>query len=77
MKRPPTFTTEVTVDYVEVTIEPDELEDAGWVYVGENEVPSFDHVVDVVRDFHDDEHPGPWRFCENPPCARVRPREVP
>lgn len=74
--KPPPFHTEaeeyVTVD---VEIDPSELEDAGWVYVGKNEaLPPTEHVLDVVKRWHDFNHEGPWQFCFDPLCSELRGR---
>lgn len=70
--RPPSFT---AYEEVSVNISPRDLERAGWRYVGkEGEIPlpAPDHVIDVVRRWHDDEHDGPWRWCRHPVCDGVR-----
>ena len=73
-KRPPTFTTSEFVE-VEVDIDPDELEKAGWVYVGKGEdAPTTEHVLDTVMRWHDDNHDGPWRWCQHELCDQLRGR---
>jgi hypothetical protein len=73
-KRIPTFYTSVDVD---VDIDPQELEDAGWRYVGKEDDaagPSTQTVLDVVRRWHDDTHAGPWQWCNEEPCDTLRGR---
>lgn len=74
--KPPAFRTEhEEYVYVDVEIEPDELEEAGWVYVGEQEkYPPTEHVLEVVRRWHDYNHEGPWQFCTFPLCDELRGR---
>lgn len=76
-KRPPTFRTEAEA-WVEVDIEPSELEEAGWVYVGKKgkDAPTSEQVIDIVQKWHDREHPGPWRWCDHALCDELRGREA-
>jgi len=74
-KRPPSFSTYVDCD---VDIPAEDLERAGWRYVGRDEnVPSTETVLDVVRRWHDDTHPDPWRWCHEEPCDTLRGRSNP
>lgn len=71
----PAFTTEVNVDtYVDVTIEPEELEEAGWVYIGDGNQPLdvLPTALALIRKWHNDTHPGPARWCSEPLCKSVR-----
>lgn len=74
-KRPPTFSTYVDVD---VDIDPEDLEAAGWVYVGKGkddtpqQPPSESRVLSVVKQWHDDYHDGPWRWCRHIVCDDLR-----
>lgn len=68
--RPPTFT---TYSEVEVDIDADELEDAGWVYVGKGQVSSAG-AFEIVRAWHDEAHEGPWQWCGEQPCDALRGR---
>lgn len=76
-KRPPRFT---AYKEVQVDIDPADLERAGWVYVGKgDETPadlatSAEQVEAKVRNWHDDEHDGPWRWCTHVLCDDVRGR---
>ncbi|MGH1563083.1 hypothetical protein [Mumia sp. DW29H23] len=69
-KRPPRFSTTVNIDYVDVDVDASELEEAGWVYVGEGH-PTTDSLIDVIRRAHDDEHDGPLRWCQHTVCKAV------
>lgn len=71
---PPTYTTEVEA-WVEVEIEPEQLEEAGWVYVGTDELPTTEHVLNIVRRWHEDVHSGPFRWCTERPCDELRGRD--
>jgi hypothetical protein len=56
VKRAPTFTTS---EYVDVEVDPEDLEAAGWVYVGkqgDGVTASSGTVLDVVRAWHDEIH---------------------
>lgn len=70
-KRPPYFTTVVDVD-VDVDISPSELEEAGWVYMGADGggVPN-EHVLHVVRRWHEENHTDPWRWCDHELCRQL------
>lgn len=68
LARPPTFTTD---SFVEVDIDPSELEDAGWVYVGKGDDPTTETLADLIHDWHDREHPEPWRTCGHELCRAV------
>lgn len=70
-KRPPYFT---TYTEIEVDIAPEELERAGWVFVGEDGGPTSERVIDVVHRWHDDNHEGPWTWCQHEPCDTLRGR---
>lgn len=77
-KRPPTFRTEVET-WAEVEIEPSELEEAGWVYVGgegKDATPTSEHVIETVMRWHDEVHDGPWRWCQHALCDQLRGREA-
>lgn len=69
--RAPRFSTYVDV---EVDIEPEDLERAGWVYVGKGDVVATDTAVDVVREWHNEAHEGPWQWCAEQPCDALRGR---
>ena len=68
-KRPPIFSTYVDVD---VDIDPEDLEAAGWVYVGTKDKdnpgapPTTDHIIDTVRRWHDGRR-ARWKQV----CARL------
>jgi hypothetical protein len=76
-KRAPYFT---TYTEVEVDVRPEELERAGWVYVGKGEddtklvdaLSSAEEVTERVRRWHDDTHPGVWQWCQERPCRDLR-----
>lgn len=74
-KRPPTFTVS---EYVDFDIDPTELEEAGWVYVGTSEdgqeQPSPTTVLDAVVAWHERAHDGPWRWCSHELCDELRGR---
>lgn len=72
VKRPPMFYHTETVD-VDVDIDPEDLEAAGWVYVGKDgdEPLSTEHVLDAVRRWHDDNHTDPWIVCFHPLCREL------
>lgn len=72
-KRPPTFTTYTEVE-VEVDIDPEYLEREGWVYVGKDKGPSTQSVLQVVEQWHNDSHDGPFRWCSHELCDAVRGR---
>jgi len=68
----PDFT---TYTEVEVDIHAADLEREGWVYVGKNaDEPPTERVIDVVRRWHDDNHEGPWRWCQHTLCDELRGR---
>lgn len=72
--RPPTFYTEVSVDFVEAEVRPEDLEAAGWVYVGKGEtgeVRTEDEWERLIEANHDDEHDGPMRWCRHALCEAV------
>lgn len=73
-KRWPRFSTYTEVD---VDIEPEDLQRAGWVYVGDDTEgeASTERVIDVVHRWHDDHHDGPWRWCQHELCDELRGRE--
>lgn len=78
-KRTPYFTTS---EHVEIDIAPEDLEAAGWRYVGgadnERAMPEAT-AVDIVQAWHDQAHEGPWQWCAHEPCdtLRGRPSGVP
>lgn len=67
--------TEVPVD---IRVEAEDLEAAGWVYVGKGgdlgSMPSNEVVFWQVRRWHDDSHEGPWQWCQHALCDEVRGR---
>jgi hypothetical protein len=70
-KRSPYFTTEVDIE-----IDPHDLEEAGWVFVGDKDdkplTPSEgDAIRSTVRRWHDQAHPDAWRFCFLEPCRDI------
>ena len=74
-KRPPTFSHYVDID---VDIDPEDLERAGWRYVGKDDddadaLPD-ETVLDVVERWHCESHDGPWRFCDDSLCDELRGR---
>jgi hypothetical protein len=69
----PRFTTYTDV---EVDIEPDELERAGWVFVGKDADPPREAAVDAVRRYHDVAHDTSWRFCQIEPCYSLNREPV-
>ena len=61
----------------EVEIDPYDLESEGWVYVGDEDGPkdlstTVDSLMDVVRRWHDDTHPGLFQWCVESLCREVR-----
>ena len=74
-KRIPTFTTS---EYVDIDIDPEELEAAGWRYVGDEKdgqpVIAEEKALDIVHRWHDDTHDGPWQWCAEEPCDSLRGR---
>ena len=67
-RRPITITTEVDVD-----VDPDDLEDAGWVYVGDGPTPKErDRTFGVILAWHDEVHPDPLKVCDEQPCRALR-----
>lgn len=74
-KRPPMFTTYAEV---EVDVDPEDLERAGWVYVGKKKGQDVEvtteHVLTTVRRWHDDNHDGPWMWCSHDLCDQLRGR---
>lgn len=75
VRRAPTFS---TTEFVDIDIDPEELERAGWVYVGkkgEDAALPTQIVLDVVRGWHDRTHPDPWRWCSEEPCDTLRGRD--
>lgn len=69
----PTFT---TYTEVEVDIDPSDLERAGWVYVGKDDKPAPEQVIDTVMRWHDDNHEGPWVWCKHDLCDALRGRSA-
>lgn len=78
VSRAPHFSTYTEVD---VEISPEDLEQAGWVYVGAEATkdgfadPRIIHeseAVEIVHRWHDEEHPMPWMWCDHRPCKDVR-----
>lgn len=75
--RIPGFTTTVTVD-ADVDIDPDDLIDAGWVYVGECGA-ALDplarlSMLNAVRSLHRQAHPGQALdpvLCHEEPCRSL------
>lgn len=57
---------------VEVDIPTSELLAAGWIYVGEDPRPTPATVMDVIERWHNDTHPGAFRFCDHSPCVELR-----
>lgn len=74
-RRPPRFTWS---EYVDIGIDPEDLEAAGWVYVGDDPAapPLNQYVIDVVMRWHDSHHPGPWRWCDDDLCDQLRERDT-
>ena len=73
--RPPSFQWSEYVD-VDVTIDPEDLEREGWVYVGKNKnAPTEDEWVALIQRNHDDEHAGPMRWCQHPLCSATHDKE--
>jgi hypothetical protein len=74
-KSAPTFRSSFS-EYVDidVDIKPSELEEAGWVYVGKGDgfTASSKTVLEVVRAWHDREHPTAWPWCDVEPCRDLR-----
>jgi hypothetical protein len=69
VKRAPRFLT-----YAEVDIDPEDLEREGWRYVGKDDGPGAETVMDTVRRWHDREHPDPWAWCQHDLCDALRGR---
>lgn len=63
------FSTSVEVD---VDIDPDELQDAGWVYVGDEDRTDVDALVSTIRHWHDCEHDAPWKWCSHEVCEAAQ-----
>jgi hypothetical protein len=65
---------------VEVDVDPHDLEEAGWRYVGrgadkdeDDDTPTDEEVLEVVMRWHiTDEHDLPWRWCRHPLCDELR-----
>lgn len=74
-KRPPTH---YHSEYVDIDIDPEDLERAGWKYVGkdgdEGEAMPERKALDIVRDWHNETHEGPWQWCPEQPCDTLRGR---
>ena len=68
--RVPRFSTTATAD---VDIDPEELEEVGWVSVGtDGELRrSDDEWTVLIRRNHDDEHEGPMVWCRHELCMAV------
>lgn len=81
-KRAPVF---VTYTEVDVDVEPEDLERAGWVYVGKGNAAPLDAITTTerlliaVESWHNDEHDGPFRWCAHGLCDQLRTneREIP
>ena len=61
----------------EVEIDPYDLEQEGWVYVGDGSSPKdmttkVEALTGVVHRWHDDNHPGLFQWCAERPCVDVR-----
>lgn len=70
--RPDTTTVPVLVEtemYVEVDAE--SLEQAGWVWAGPRTDPDSRTATEIVRDWHDSAHAGPWKWCTTSPCKEL------
>lgn len=73
------FSTTETVD-VDIDLDEDDLAAEGWVYVGKDKVAGFEparfvpeaEAVELVRAWHDREHPAAWVFCDQEPCKDLR-----
>ena len=76
------FTTRAPVEaWVEVEanveISEDELNEAGWYYLGPGGVDQTDLLVKALFEFHNEEHsPGLVQACRNRPCSDLRSNEV-
>lgn len=68
----PTFSTNVSVD-ADVDVMPEDLERAGWVFVGKGDKTS-EQIIDIVRSWHERTHAVPWRWCDHELCDAVRGR---
>lgn len=57
---------------VDVDIDPDELEEAGWTYVGDEDRHDAEALIDAVRRWHGDSHDSPWLWCSHEVCEAAR-----
>lgn len=75
MGSPPDFNTTVDIDSVDLTIDAQDLEDAGWIYVGDtDEHASGVGVLELVHRWHNDTHLGAFRHCTEEPCRSIYSR---
>lgn len=72
MGSPPDFNTTVDIDSVDLTIDAQDLEDAGWIYVGDtDEHVSGVGLLKLVFRWHNDTHPDAFRYCAEEPCHTI------
>ena len=57
---------------VDVELDEDELNSAGWIYVGEGNTFSGESLRDTVEVWHNDSHEGAFRWCKHPVCEAAR-----
>lgn len=59
----------------EVEIDPYDLEQEGWVFVGKDGKPPatvVDEVMETVQRWHDEAHELPFMWCTERPCLDLR-----
>ena len=66
-----TYYTNVDVD-VDVELDEEELNSAGWIYVGKGNTFSGESLRDAVEVWHNDSHEGAFRWCEHTVCREAR-----
>ena len=57
---------------VDVELDEDELNSAGWIYVGKGNTFSGESLRDAVEEWHNDSHDGAFRWCGNTVCREAR-----
>lgn len=67
----PYFTATIDTD---VDIDPEDLEAAGWVYVGSQTKPEpvSKLLAERIERWHDENHAGAWPWCVDEFCRDIR-----